>query len=37
MTPKRSFRALTLDDVQLLVFEQRRRQGTQLGVVLDEQ
>jgi len=34
---KRGLRALTFDDVQLLVFEHRRRQAAEVGVVLDDQ
>jgi hypothetical protein len=34
---ERSFRAFALDCVQLLVFEQRRRQAAQFSVVLDDQ
>jgi hypothetical protein len=34
---KRGFGTFTLDGFQLLVFEQRRRQAAQVGVVLDDQ
>jgi hypothetical protein len=37
MTAKRSFRAFTLDGVDLFVLEQRRREAAEFSVVLDDQ